>query len=172
MRRFAAAELPAVARELEARDTSLPDEWMKRYAELGVLGINIPEAYGGQGLGHFEAVLALEEFAKISSAVAMPVFEANFGPMAVLAHFASEEMKRRLLPRVCRGELIIAVSMSDQAKQLTDLATRAYDAAPGSERHRWCSGAGHVQGDFVARLPMHRARPASVPCTWRRARPA
>src|ERR1700712_5260610 len=101
MRRFAVAELPALARDLEARDASLPDKWMKRYAELGVLGINLPEAYGGQGLGHLEAVLVLEEFAKISSAVAMPIFEANFGPMAVLAHFASEEMKRRLLPRVC-----------------------------------------------------------------------
>jgi alkylation response protein AidB-like acyl-CoA dehydrogenase len=158
VRRFATAELPPLARELEARDVSLSDAWMKRYAELGVLGINVPEAYGGQGLGHLEAVLALEEFAKISSAVAMPVFEANFGPMAVLVHFASEEMKRRLLPRVCRGELVIAVSMSEPeaGTALTDLTTRAEqhgDRLVLRGTKRWCSGAGHAQGYLVyARL--------------------
>ena len=99
-----------------------------------MLGINVPEVYGGHGLGHFEAVLALEEFAKISSAVAMPVFEANFGPMAVLVHFASEELKQRLLPRVCRGELVIAVSMSEPeaGTALTDLKTRARAGATAS----------------------------------------
>jgi butyryl-CoA dehydrogenase len=158
VRRFAAAELPSLARDLELRDTSLPDAWMKRYAELGVLGINVPVVYGGQGLGHFEAVLALEEFAKVSSAVAMPVFEANFGPMAVLVHFASEELKQRLLPRVCRGELVIAVSMSEPeaGTALTDLATRARAHGGGlvlNGTKRWCSGAGHAGGYLVyARL--------------------
>jgi alkylation response protein AidB-like acyl-CoA dehydrogenase len=158
VRRFATQELRPLARDLEARDASVPDSWMKRYAELGVLGINVPEAYGGQGLGHFEAVLALEEFARISSAVAMPVFEANFGPMAVLVHFAAEELKQRLLPRVCRGELVIAVSMSEPeaGTALTDLATRAErrgDQLVLRGTKRWCSGAGHAQGYLVyARL--------------------
>jgi alkylation response protein AidB-like acyl-CoA dehydrogenase len=157
-RRFASTELPALARELETRDESVPDAWVRRYAELGVLGINVPEVYGGQGLGHFEAVLALEEFAKISSAVAMPIFEANFGPMAVLVHFASEELKRRLLPPVCRGELVIAVSMSEPeaGTALTDLKTRALPRGDGfvlNGTKRWCSGAGHVGGYLVyARL--------------------
>ena len=158
VRRFATTELPLVARDLEARDASLSDAWMKRYAELGVLGINVPVAYGGQGLGHIEAVIALEEFAKISSAVAMPVFEANFGPMAVLVHFASEAMKQRLLPRVCRGELVIAVSMSEPeaGTALTDLATRLLqqgDRLVLRGTKRWCSGAGHANGYLVyARL--------------------
>ena len=154
IRRFAETELKPLARELEARDESLPAEWMQRYAELGVFGINLPVAYGGQGLTHLDAVLVLEEFARISSAVAMPVFEANFGPMAVLAHFASEAMKQRLLPRVCRGELVIAVSMSepDAGTALTDLTTRARREGgrwivDGAKR--WCSGAGHAGGYLV-----------------------
>jgi alkylation response protein AidB-like acyl-CoA dehydrogenase len=154
VRRFASTELPSLARELEVRDESLPDAWMKRYADLGVLGINVPEVYGGQGLGHFEAALALEEFARISSAVAMPVFEANFGPMAVLVHFAPEVLKRRLLPRVCRGELVIAVSMSEPeaGTALTDLKTRAHargDDLVLNGTKRWCSGAGHAEGYLV-----------------------
>src|SRR3990172_4383931 len=110
VRRFATSELRSLARELEAQDESLPDAWMKRFAELGVFGVNLPEEYGGQGLGHFEAVLVLEEFAKVSSAVAMPVFEANFGPMAALVYFAPEELTRRVLPQVCAGKLMVAVS--------------------------------------------------------------
>ena len=152
--RFAKEQLVGLARELDEKDESVPDEWMKRFAELGVFGINVPEEYGGQGLGHFEAVLALEEFAKVSSAVAMPVFEANFGPMSVLVHFGPEELKRRVIPRVCAGELIVAVSMSepDAGTAVTDLKTRAEirgDRVVINGMKRWCSGAGHSQGYLV-----------------------
>jgi alkylation response protein AidB-like acyl-CoA dehydrogenase len=152
--RFAKEQLTGLARELEDRDESPSHEWLKRYAELGVLGINVPEQYGGQGLSHFDAVLVLEEFAKISSAVAMPVFEANFGPMSVLVHFGSEELKQRVLPKVCSGDLVVAVSMSepDAGTALTDLQTRA--EVRGSRvvingMKRWCSGAGHAGGYLV-----------------------
>ena len=153
-RRFAQQELPVLARELEADDRSVDARWMKTYAEMGFFGINVPEEYGGQGMGHLEAVLVLEELAKISSAVAMPVFEGNFGPMAVLVHFAPEALKRRLLPQVCAGKLLIAVSMSepDAGTALTDLKTRARlqdDKVVINGTKRWCSGAGHAQGYLV-----------------------
>src|SRR3989304_1722927 len=118
---------------------------------MGFFGINVPPDYGGQGMGHLEAVLVLEEFAKISSAVAMPVFEANFGPMAVLVHFAPEEPNPRLRPQVCAGKLMVAVSMSepDAGTALTDLRTRAElrgDRVIVNGTKRWCSGAGHAHG--------------------------
>jgi butyryl-CoA dehydrogenase len=153
-RRFAQQELPALARELDERDHPVDERWMARYAEMGFFGINVPEQYGGQGMGHLEAVLVLEELAKISSAVAMPVFEGNFGPMAVLVHFAPERLKRRLLPQVCAGKLLIAVSMSepDAGTALTDLKTRARlqdNKVVINGTKRWCSGAGHAQGYLV-----------------------
>ncbi|OGA60584.1 MAG: butyryl-CoA dehydrogenase [Betaproteobacteria bacterium RIFCSPLOWO2_12_FULL_65_14] len=153
-RRFARQELPELARELDAKDHPVDERWMARYAEMGFFGINVPEQYGGQGMGHLEAVLVLEELAKISSAVAMPVFEGNFGPMAVLVHFAPEALKRRLLPQVCAGKLLIAVSMSepDAGTALTDLKTRARlndNKVVINGTKRWCSGAGHAQGYLV-----------------------
>jgi len=153
-RRFAREQLTGLARELEDRDESLSHEWMKRYADLGVFGINVPEQYGGQGMSHFDAVLVLEEFAKVSSAVAMPVFEANFGPMSVLVHFGPEELKQRVLPRVCKGELVVAVTMSEPeaGTALTDLKTRAEvrgDKVVINGMKRWCSGAGHAGGYLV-----------------------
>jgi len=86
---------------------------VKRYAEMGFLGINPPEAHGGQGMSHLDAVLVLVEFAKISGAVAAPIFESCFGPTLAIEHYAGDALKQRLLPKVCAGEMIIAVSMSE-----------------------------------------------------------
>ena len=73
-REFARAELPAIAAELE-RDNKPPShDLIRRYAEMGFLGINVSSDLGGLGLGNIEALVVLEEFAKISSAVAFPIF--------------------------------------------------------------------------------------------------
>ncbi len=147
-RRFARAELPELARELEAKDTPVPHDMLRRYGELGFLGVNLPEEYGGLGLGHLEALLVLEEFAKISVAVAFPVFEALTGPVRTVQHFASDELKAKIIPQVIRGEKIVAVSMSEPnaGTALTDLTTSATfygDEIVVSGQKRWTSGAGH-----------------------------
>lgn len=153
-RKFAQAELPALARELEEKNEPVPEDMLKRYATLGYLGINLPEHYGGHGLSHLDAVIVLEEFAKVSPAVAFPVFESCFGPILAIAHFAPEELRRRLVPQVVAGERVIAVSMSepDAGSALTDLRTRAAvegDSVRLSGQKRWCSGAGHANGYLV-----------------------
>ena len=63
-RSFARQEMTEVARTLEETDEALPREHIKRYAEMGFLGINVAEKYGGLGLGNLEALIVLEEFAK------------------------------------------------------------------------------------------------------------
>ena len=55
----------------------------------------------------------LEEFAKVSSAVAFPVFESSVGPVRAIEHFADETLRTRVIPRVCKGELTVAVAMSE-----------------------------------------------------------
>jgi len=104
-----------------------PHEMLRRYGELGFLGINLPEEYGGLGLGHLEALLVLEEFAQISAAVVFPVFEALTGPVRAIAQLGSEELKARIIPEVIRGEKIVAVAMfePDAGTALTDLTTSA-----------------------------------------------
>jgi butyryl-CoA dehydrogenase len=152
--RFAAAELPDLARTIEAQDVPVSREWRQRYAELGFLGVNLPERYGGLGLGHFEALLVLEEFAKISCAVAFPVFESATGPVRTIVEFASETLKERIVPRVVRGEIVVAVSMSEPGAgtALTDLSTTARivgDAIILNGQKRWCSGGGHADAYVV-----------------------
>src|SRR5688572_23528032 len=92
-RAFAREQMVSVARECEDTNEPPSHAWRKRYAEMGFLGINTPEEYGGLGLGNLEAVLVLEEFAQVSVAVAFPIFEANVGPVKAIEKFASEELK-------------------------------------------------------------------------------
>lgn len=153
-RRFAQKELPDVARHCE--DTGEPPsaDVLKRFAEMGFLGANIPEEYGGAGLSHLAAVMIVEELAKVSNAVAFPVFESCFGPAQAIRYFAPEALRKRLLPRVCDGSLVIAVGMSepDAGTGLTDLKTAAWQEGDSwviDGMKRWTSGGGHAGGYVV-----------------------
>ena len=153
-REFARGEMTAVAEETEREARPLSRDWVKRYAEMGFLGVNIPTRYGGLGLGNVDALLVLEEFAKISSAVAFPIFESVVGPVRALEHFADDALKDRVIPAVCRGEMMVAVAMSepDAGTALTDLRTRAEvrgDRIVVNGAKRWCSGGGHSAAYLV-----------------------
>lgn len=153
-REFARGEMTAVAEETEREARPLSREWVKRYAAMGFLGVNVPTRYGGLGLGNVDALLVLEEFAKISSAVAFPIFESVVGPVRALEHFADDALKDRVIPAVCRGEMMVAVAMSepDAGTALTDLRTRAEvrgDRIVVNGAKRWCSGGGHSDAYLV-----------------------
>ncbi len=153
-REFARGEMAAVAEQTEREARPLSREWVKRYADMGFLGVNVPTRYGGLGLGNVDALLVLEEFAKISSAVAFPIFESVVGPVRALEHFADDALKERVIPAVCRGEMMVAVAMSepDAGTALTDLRTRAEvrgDRIVLNGTKRWCSGGGHSDAYLV-----------------------
>lgn len=151
---FAQRELPEIAREIEENDEPPSLELRKRFGELGYLGVNLPTEYGGGGMTHFDAVLVLEELAKVSIAVAFPIFESCFGPTLAIAHFGNEAMKQRILPKVCSGEMVVAVAMSepDAGSALTDLKTqlsRTDGRLLLNGNKRWSSGAGHSEAYVV-----------------------
>lgn len=151
---FAQKELAPLASNIEASNEPLAHDMVKRMASMGFLGINIPEELGGLGLSNLDALIVLEELAKVSSAVAFPAFEANVGPVHAIRHFAPEELKQRIVPAVCRGDMIVAVSMSepDAGTALTDLTTRGViegDHVVLNGAKRWCSGGGHSDAYLV-----------------------
>ena len=153
-RDFAQKELTALADEMEESANPVPKDVLKKIGELGFLGINTPTDYGGLGLSNLDAIIVLEEFGKISSAVGWPVFEANAGPVKVIEHFGSDALKKRVIPKVCKGEMVVAVSMSEPnaGTGLTDLKTKAEikgDKIVINGTKRWCSGAGHSDGYVV-----------------------
>tara|TARA_A100001037_G_scaffold148167_1_gene133775 strand:+ start:2369 stop:3529 length:1161 start_codon:yes stop_codon:yes gene_type:complete len=153
-KKFAENELPGKAREIEVNNIPPSKDLLKKYSDLGFLGVNLPTKFGGSGLSHFEAVLVLEEIAKISIAIAFPIFESSFGPALAISHFAPEELKKRILPQVCEGDMVIAVSMSEPeaGSALTDLTTKAEiigNKVILNGQKRWCSGAGHADAYVV-----------------------
>ena len=154
VRQYARERLPPVAEHCEEHDEPPSRELLREFAEMGFLGVNVAERYGGLGLGNLEALIVIEELAKVSGAVAFPVFEACVGPVRAIEHFGSESLRQRVLPAVCRGEKMIAVSMSEPnaGSALTDLTTRGRidgDVVVLNGAKRWCSGGGHADGYVV-----------------------
>ncbi|MBM4454306.1 MAG: acyl-CoA dehydrogenase, partial [Chloroflexi bacterium] len=135
------------AAEWEAKGEHMPRKYVTMLANLGLLGLCLPAKYGGQGKTAFEAILAIEELARISSLCAAPVFESNVGPVKVVEQFGTEEQKQKYLPPVCRGESLISIGMTEPeaGSALTDLATRAVldgDHYVVNGQKRFCTGGG------------------------------
>lgn len=153
-RKYVQERLMPLAAQIDREDNPPPHSLVREYAEMGFLGINVSPEYGGLGLGNLEALIVLEEFGKCSSALAFPVFESCVGPVRSVEHFAGEALRRRIIPRVCSGEMIVAVSMSEPqaGSALSDLTTRAQvhsDRVVLNGTKRWCSGGGHADAYVV-----------------------
>jgi acyl-CoA dehydrogenase len=86
----------------------------RRLGELGLLGVEYPEAYGGAGADFLTTVVLCEELARCrSNGVAMAVFVHNDMASPHLWHAGTEAQKRRWLPAICRGELVSAIVVTE-----------------------------------------------------------
>jgi butyryl-CoA dehydrogenase len=137
------------AAQWDADRTVLPDAEVKRLADLGFLGLAIPEEYGGQGGTLLDALIVVEELGKQCRPAAFQVFEHNTGPIRVLEFFGTEEQKRTYLPKSAAGELTMAVGISepDAGSAATDMKTKAVldgDEYVITGNKRWISGGGHA----------------------------
>ena len=153
-RDYVRERLPEIARGIEESGEPPSHELIAEFAEHGFLGVNVPSGLGGLGLGNLEALIVLEEFGKISSAVAFPVFESCVGPVRAIERFAGDELKKRVVPGVCSGRTVVAIAMSEPAagSALTDLTTRGETRGSSvvlNGSKRWCSGGGHADGYLV-----------------------
>jgi butyryl-CoA dehydrogenase len=108
------------------RTGEFPTHLMPKYAQLGLLGMTLSPDHGGGGQPGINAVLAIEELAKFSPVMAMPVFESNIGPVRVIDTFGTQEQKSAIIPGVCKGELSVSVCMTEPeaGSDLTSLATK------------------------------------------------
>jgi len=94
-------------------------------AELGYLGMLIPEEYGGSGLSLIHGVVFLEELARVCFNTALVGQLYLNGPAKALVELGTEEQKQRILPGVVKGEHLIAISISEPGagSAVTDLVT-------------------------------------------------
>jgi len=100
-------------RVMQWQDGTFPWVNMKELGELGILGMSVPEEYGGSGLPVFDTALVLEEVAKVCYATAMALMGEVGVQVRVISTYAPEHMKRDILPKVVSGEALLAVCMTE-----------------------------------------------------------
>ncbi|ETF02217.1 butyryl-CoA dehydrogenase [Advenella kashmirensis W13003] len=86
---------------------------MKDLADIGVLGMSIPEQYGGSDMSVFDTALVIEEVSKVCYVTAMALMGEVGVQVRVITNFAPESMKKEILPKVCTGEALLAVCMTE-----------------------------------------------------------
>jgi alkylation response protein AidB-like acyl-CoA dehydrogenase len=90
-----------------------PIEVFKKMGDLGLMGVLVPEEYGGAGFGYLEYITAISEIAKIDGSIGLSVAAHNSLCSNHILQFASEEQKRRYLPKLATGEWIGAWGLTE-----------------------------------------------------------
>jgi short/branched chain acyl-CoA dehydrogenase len=112
VREFAETKVAPVAVELD-REARFPYELVGELGELGLMGLPIPEEYGGAGGDTVSYAIAIEELTRIDSSVAITVAaHTSLGTMPILL-FGNEEQKREWLPRLASGEGLAAFGLTE-----------------------------------------------------------
>src|SRR5687767_11021641 len=112
VREFAVEQVAPVAEELD-RESRFPYELVAQLGELGLMGLPIPEEYGGAGGDTVSYALAIEELTRIDSSVAITVAaHTSLGTMPIYLH-GSEEQRREWLPELASGRKLAAFGLTE-----------------------------------------------------------
>jgi alkylation response protein AidB-like acyl-CoA dehydrogenase len=112
VREFAREKVAPVAEELD-RESRFPYELVAELGELGLMGLPVPEAYGGAGGDTVSYALAIEELTRVDSSLAITVAaHTSLGTMPILL-FGSEEQKQRWLPDLASGRKLAAFGLTE-----------------------------------------------------------
>ncbi|MBB1496830.1 isovaleryl-CoA dehydrogenase [Paracoccus sp. MC1862] len=96
------------------RENVFPADLWREMGELGLLGITVPEEYGGTGMGYLAHTIAVEEIARASASVSLSYGAHSNLCLNQLKLNGSEEQKRKYLPKLCSGEHVGALAMSEE----------------------------------------------------------
>ena len=109
---FAQSTIAPRADEID-RANEFPNEIWPQFGEMGLLGMTVEEAYGGTGLGYLEHVIAMEEISRASASVGLSYGAHSNLCVNQLRKNGNEDQKQKYLPKLCSGEHIGALAMSE-----------------------------------------------------------
>ncbi len=124
-REFAEGEFPEIAEECD-REEKYPFYLVKRAADLGFIGINFPEEFGGSGYGYIEKCLVSEEFFRVDPGLGSVCISATFGA-DMIQLFGTEAQKKSYLVPITKGEAVMgsAITEPDAGSDVSSVRTTA-----------------------------------------------
>jgi len=125
VRAFAEERVAPVAEELD-RESRFPYDLVGELAELGLMGMTIPEAYGGAGADTVSYAIAIEELTRVDSSVAITVAAHHSLGTLPIFYFGSEEQKQRWLPELAAGRKLSAFGLTEPGAGSDAGATRTH----------------------------------------------
>jgi 3-sulfinopropanoyl-CoA desulfinase len=124
-RALAQEEFAPRAAEIDRRE-EYPWRNVELLTQAGFMGMTIPEQYGGQGLGYLEAVLVIEEMAKVCGVTGRIVVEANMGAIGAIMKYGTEAQKTLAAKLVLAGDKpAICITEPEAGSAATQMSTRA-----------------------------------------------
>ncbi len=119
VREYCEKNIAPIAREIDEKEQGIPDAIIEGLAELGVLGITIPAAYGGtapEGEEITYANIAVQEIARAELSMSLPVYVLlQLGWATLVVKHGSEELKKELLPKVASGKWFLGICTTEPA---------------------------------------------------------
>ena len=112
VKRMCDAEL-APARRRNRRENEFPADMWAKLGELGLLGMTVPEEFGGTGLGYLAHLVAMEEVSRASASVGLSYGAHSNLCVNNLYLNGNEAQRRKYLPKLCSGEFVGALAMSE-----------------------------------------------------------
>ena len=151
VRDFATSEITPLVSTMDEEQTMSP-ELIKQLFEMGLMGIGIPEEYGGTGASFFTAILVVEELSKVDPSVAVVVDVQNTLVNNALTRWGNDEQKQRYFPRLA-SELVGAYALSEagsgsDAFALSCRATQDGDDWVLTGQKLWITS-GHEAGIYI-----------------------
>src|SRR6185295_18544341 len=126
--------LPQVDK-IEHKDWDVTISLLRRCGELGLLGIEVPEKYGGENLDKVSAMIVAEKLSRVASFAVSYGGHSGIGTLPIV-YFGKEEHKRKYLPALCKAEKISAYALSE-ASSGSDALSAKTNATRSSDGTQW-----------------------------------
>jgi len=132
IREFCIKEIKPIAEKID-KEEFFPKELYKKMGKMGLMGMTVPQKYGGAGIDRVSYMIALEEISRFCGSTGLTVEAHNSLGIGHIYEHGSEEQKKKYLPKLCSGEHFVAWALSEPNAGSDAAATQTTAVLKGDE---------------------------------------